>query len=103
MVAASDLALVQGDTAHHLDVEGALPQGTPGGLAHHGERLGQEVVEPLAPGEPLAEIVRLRAQSSVGELLHLRLEGRDGLDALLEGLDFPALAHPQDLRQQISQ
>src|SRR5918998_2255660 len=98
-----DLALVQGDPAHHLNVEGAHPQGAPGGLAHHRERLGQDVVEPFAFREPLAELVRLRAQGGVGEALHLRLESRDRLDALLEGLDLPALTHPQDSRQQIIQ
>ena len=32
-----------------------------------------------------------------------KLERRDGHDSLLEGLDLPALAHPQYLRQQVRQ
>ena len=51
-----DLALVQGYAAHYLNVEGTHPQSAPGRLPHDGEGLGQDVLEGLALGEPLAEL-----------------------------------------------
>ena len=96
-----DLALVQNDTAHHLHVERSHPEGAFGGLPHDGEGLGQDVLERLVGLEPVAELVRLGPQLGVREPLHLGLQCRDGLDALLQDLDLPALAHPQYLRKQI--
>src|SRR5215204_6126571 len=98
-----DLPLVQDYAAHDLLVEGAHPQSTPGDLAHDGEGLGHQIIEGLAAGEPLAKLLGLLPQVGVGELLHLGLERRDRLHALLEGLDLAALAHPQYLRQQVRQ
>ena len=63
-----DVALVQDDAAHHLDVEDALVGLAQARLAHGGERLEEDVLELLAVREPLAELDRLPAQLVVGEL-----------------------------------
>ena len=47
-----DPAEVQRGAAHDLDVEVALPEHAPRGLADGRERLGEEVVEVFAPLEP---------------------------------------------------
>ena len=44
-----DLAVVQHHAADELDVEVAHAQGADAGLAHHGEGLGQQVVELVPP------------------------------------------------------
>ena len=71
-----DVAAVQDDAADHLHVEVAHVLGALGGLAAGGERLGQEVVELRAGGEPLAELGGDAAQVVVGERLHGVLERR---------------------------
>ena len=48
-----DAALVQDHAADQLHVEMALAQGPLGGLAHHRERLDQQVVQGLARGQAL--------------------------------------------------
>ena len=50
-----DLALVQDHAADQLHVEMALAERALGGLAHGGEGLGQDVVQGLALGQPLAQ------------------------------------------------
>ena len=57
-----DLALVQHDAAHQLDVEMALAERSLGRLADGRERLDQQVVERLARGEALAEAIGPRPQ-----------------------------------------
>ena len=52
-----DVAEVQRRAAHDLDVEVALAEHPLGGLADGRERLGHQVVEGLAVGEPLLELV----------------------------------------------
>ena len=63
-----DVAEVQRGAAHDLDVVVALAERAAGGLADGGERLGQQVVEGLAVGEPLPVLVGQRAQLGVGQL-----------------------------------
>ena len=72
-----DVALVQDDPAHHLDVEDALVGLAQARFAHGGERLEEDVLELLAVREPLAELDRLPAQLVVGELLEVGLQRRD--------------------------
>ena len=62
-----DVAEVQRGAAHDLHVEVPLADGAHGRLAGHGERLGQQVVEGLAVGVALAELVGLGAQLGVGQ------------------------------------
>ena len=49
---------VQRGAAHDLDVEVPLAEHAPGGLAHRGERLGQQLVEVLAVVDALAVLDR---------------------------------------------
>ncbi len=72
-----DVAQVQRRAAHQLHGEVALADRAHRGLAGHGERLGQQLVQALAVGVPGAELVGLRAQLGVGELLDLGLERVD--------------------------
>ena len=72
-----DLAVVQHHAADQLHVEVTLAERALGGLAHHGERLGQQVVQRGAAGQALAELGGLRAQRLVRQRLHRRLEGID--------------------------
>ena len=72
-----DVAQVQGGAAHELHGEVALADRADRRLADDGERLGQQLVQGLAVGVPGAELVGLRPQLGVGELLDLRLEGVD--------------------------
>ena len=92
-----DVALVQDDAAHHLDVEHPLLRLAPARLAHGGERLEEQLVERLAVLEPLAELGRLAAQLVVGERLELGLERGDVRGLLLEPLQAPPLADAKDL------
>ena len=96
-----DVAQVQGRPAHHLHVEVALAERPLGRLADRGERLGKQVVEALAVGQPLPEDVGLVAQLLVGELLEVVLERVDlGGDAL-QPLEDPALAGTHQLLEDL--
>src|SRR5205807_80641 len=82
-----DVALVEDDPAHRLDVEDALSQGALAGLADCGEGLEDELVERLAVLQALPELGGLPGQGLVGELLEVGLEGGDVRRLLLEALD----------------
>ena len=71
------LAAVQHHAADELHVEVPHVQHAAAGLAHDGERLGQQVVERLAVGDPRRNSAVLRAQLLVGERLDRRLERVD--------------------------
>ena len=62
-------ALVQGPGADDLDVIGTLAQHAPGNLPHHREGFGHQVVEALAPFDPLAEVSRPGGEVGVGQPL----------------------------------
>ena len=94
-----DVAEVQRGAAHHLHVERALVEHPPGGFAGHRERLGQQVVEVLAVGEALLELVGLGPQLGVGELLDVVGQGVDVVSHPLEALDHAAFTKAQQLRQ----
>ena len=94
-----DVAAVQGDAADQLDVEVPLAEGADAGLAHRRERLGQQVVEGLAVGQPLAEDVGELAQLGVGARLHRRLERVDLGHHRLTATQLFAFAEAQDLGQ----
>ena len=80
-----DVALVEDDPAHQLDVEDALVGLALARLADGGERLEEELLERLAVLEPLPELGRLAAQLVVGERLELGLERRDVRGLLARG------------------
>ena len=69
-----DVALVEDDAAHQLDVEHPLVGIAQARLAHRRERLEQQLLERLAVLEPLAELGRLAAQLLVRERLEIGLE-----------------------------
>ena len=86
-----DVALMQHDAADELDVEMALAEGALGGLADGGEGRNQDVVERLAFGELLAELLGAGFQRLVGEGGDLGLERIDGIDAGLIPLNPPVV------------
>ena len=92
-----DLAVVQHHAADELHVEVAHAEGAARRLAHHGEGLGQELVEGLAFLEPLAELAGLGPQSLVGERPNLALERVDALDHLAVAPEQPLVAAAEDL------
>ena len=72
-----DVAQVQRRAAHELHREVALADRAHRRLAGHGERLGQQLVQGLAVGVAGPELVGLRPQLGVGQLLDVRLERVD--------------------------
>ena len=95
-----DPAEVQRHATHQLDVEVALADRAPRGLAHHGEGLDEQVVQVLAAVEALFELdghvrraPRRRAPAtSVSSALIERHDGGEVADLL-------ALARTKDLRE----
>ena len=108
----SDLALVEDHAADQLDVEMAHVDDALAGLADEGEGLGEDFVERgLFGGDDLFfvsqafelgldagfEILGFGAKLFIGELLQLRLEGADGLDAREQALHGAIIAGAEDL------
>ena len=92
-----DVAEVQCRATHDLDVEVALAEHPAGGLAHGGERLGHEVVEALALGQPLPELVRHALELRVTHRDEVVLDGVDGLRDAFERAEDLALADAEEL------
>jgi hypothetical protein len=91
-----DVALVEDDPAHELDVEEPHADRPPEGLAHGRERLEEELLERLAVLDALLELGRLAGELGVGERLELGLEGADVRRLVGELLEPPALADAED-------
>ena len=89
------LALVQHQPAEHLHVVVAHLHLAPRRLAHHRERLRQDVIERGAIFEPLNELRRLLAQRHIVEPLGLRLPLVDRLHYRFEPLDLPRVRIPE--------
>ena len=92
-----DIALVEHDRTHHLDVEVAHPEAALGRLAHGGEGLEGQLIERFAVLEPLPELDGLGRKLLVGERLEVRLEGGDVVGLPGQTLEPPAFADAQDL------
>src|SRR6266545_4124739 len=92
-----DVALVEDDSAHQLDVEHPLARFAQARLSDGRERLEEQVLECLAVLQSLPELGRLGAQLLVGERLEVRLERGDVGRLLLQALEPPAFADAQDL------
>ena len=92
-----DVALVEHDAAHQLDVEEPLPRLALARLANGRERLEEDVLERLAVLEPLLELRGLREQLGIAQRLEVGLERGDVRGLLGEALDPPSLTDPQDL------
>ena len=70
-----DLALVQGDAAHDLNVEGTHAQDSPRGLTDRREGLHQDVVQSLALFQTILELLSLGLQLLVRQSLKILLQG----------------------------
>ncbi len=92
-----DVAFVEDDRTHHLDVEHPLLRLAPARLAHGRVGLEEEIVERLAVVEAPAQTGGRAAQLLVRERLEVRLERRDVVGLLGDSLQAPALADAQDL------
>ena len=92
-----DVAEVQRRATHDLDVEVALAEHPAGGLAHGGERLGHQVVEALALGQPLLELRGHPLELGVAHRDEVVLDGVDGLRDAFELAQDLALADAEEL------
>ena len=95
-----DLALVEHHAADELHVEVAHPDGPARGLAADGKRLGQELVDRLAVGDALPELVRLRSEPGVVERLHRGLECVDRVHGRHHPLDVALVLGAENRSQQ---
>ena len=93
----SDVAQVQRRTAHQLDVEVPLAKNPGRSLADGRERLGEQVVQGLAVGVPLPELVGHRPQLSVGQRPEVFLDRVDLADDGLEPAQRLALASAKEV------
>jgi len=91
-----DVAVVQHHAADQLHVEVPEAQRAARRLAHHGERLRQQVVDGLAGGELLAELHGAGGELLVAEPLQPRLERVDLLDDAGVLADEPLVAATKD-------
>ena len=91
-----DVALVQDDAAHLLDVEEPDAHRALERLADGGEGLEDELVDRLAVLDPLLELDGLAGELGVAQSLELGLERADVGGLLGEPLDAAALAEAQD-------
>ena len=89
-------AEVQSRATHDLDVVVTLPKHPFGGLANHGKCFAEQVVEILAPVEPLAERGGARRQLGIGQPLELGLESRDVRNQRLDQLELSPFTGVQD-------
>ena len=81
-----DVALVQCHGANELHVKVAHTHGALGSLTHGSKGLGKHVVERLAVGVTLAELIGLGAELLLGHLLKLGLKTVDLVDDLVVAL-----------------
>ena len=81
-----DVALVKRHGADELHVKVTHAHGALGSLTHGGKGLGEHVVERLAVGVALAELISLAAELLLGHLLKLGLKTVDLVDDLVVAL-----------------
>ena len=96
-----DVALVEDDAAHQLDVEGRTPEVALERFAHGGNA-SKRISSRLSPSRSLAELDRLRGELLVRERLELRLERADVRRLLGQPLEPPAFADAQDFLEEPS-
>ena len=92
-----DVALVEHDPAHQLDVEEPLTRLALARLADRRERLVEDVVERLAVRNPLPELGALGVELRVAQRLEVGLERGDVRGLLGQPLQPLALAQAKDL------
>ena len=95
-----DVAQMQRCATHELHGEVSLTDRAHRGLAGHGERLRQQLVQALTVGVPGAELLCLRTQLRIGELLDLRLERVDVRGDLSQPLHHLRLAGAEQAGEQ---
>ncbi|MNY48789.1 hypothetical protein D3C86_1841540 [compost metagenome] len=83
---------MQGHAAQQLHVEVAHLHDALGAFAHHRKRFGQDVVQRLALGHPVLELLRLGAKRLVRQLLVVGLHRIDAGDRLAVLLEKPVIA-----------
>ena len=91
-----DVAQVQRGAAHDLHAEVPLAERAGGRLADDGERLGQQLVEGLAVGVALLELVGLGLQLGVGQVGVVVGERLDRVGDLVEPSEDLALAGTEE-------
>lgn len=94
-----DIAEVEGRAAHDLHVVVALAEGALGGLAHGGERLGQQVVQRLTIDVPLLVLISEGPQLGVGEVDEVLFDGVDLVRDAVQLAQDLAFACTHDLRE----
>ena len=92
-----DVAQMQRGTTHQLHLVVELAQGAARRLAHHRERLGQQLVQRLAVGVALLELLGERAQLGVGEVDVIFFEAVDVIGDRGQPTDHLAFACAQQL------
>ena len=95
-----DPAAVQHDAADQLHVEVPHVQRALAGLADHREGFGQQVVQRLAVGEPLAEFDGLSPERLVRERLDFRFFGVDLGDERTDAFQLALVLGADDLRKE---
>src|SRR6059058_4425534 len=98
-----DHPLVQHDAADQLHIEVAHLQRAPRRLAHHRERLGQQLIEGRARLQALAELLGAGAQRLVTELLDLRLELVGGAHCACIATHEPLIAAAENAGEKLTQ
>jgi hypothetical protein len=92
-----DLALVEDHPTHELDVEVPHAETPPPRFPHHGEDLGQDLVQLLPVLDPLPEVAGSLAQLVVRQPAEVGLEGIDGGDSRPESLDVAVVLGAEEL------
>ena len=95
-----DCSGVEHHATDQLDVEVPHADRAARRLTADGERLTQDLVDGLTPGEPLPELVGLRAEPRFVERLQRRFESVDGDDGRHHPLDVALVLGAEDLLQQ---
>ena len=88
---------MQGDAAHHLDVEGAHAQNAPRRLAHGREGLDQEVVQGFPLLQAILELLCFGLQLLVRQCLEVLLHGVHLRGQPIQLAQHPAFARAKDL------
>src|SRR5262249_46306967 len=96
-----DAAVVEREAADELNVEVPHLERALRGFADHGKGFGREIVQRLAPGQALAELLGLGAQRFVAEGLQGFLEARRPAHRPLVTTDDAIVAAAEEPRQEI--
>ena len=97
-----DGAVVQHHAADELDVVVPHVEHAAAGLPHHGEGLGQQLVERLAAPQALAERGRLSPQLRVAEGFDRRFEAVDAVDERPQTLQLTIVLGANDLGEKLT-